>query len=272
MGSLRPALGFAIAALALTGSAFAQSPAETKKPGGGAEGRPAQPETPARTPLPNVPPAPSPAWQRHVEIGGDLAFVARPSRPDSGDPGQRGVAYEPTIGFGIHASWQIHRYVAFRGYFVDARHDVTLPKGALGLRGTVTMPAVYTYAFGARLAPTLPLGDRARTWASAGIGWGRFEFDRMTVKEDGRAEYQVRERADAFIEYPIGVGTSFDILKGVPNIMVSFEVTGAFVSPEEGAAVEHAQAIDSYGRKIRVGGFPHVTSSFVQTIGLSLVF
>ena len=229
--------------------------------------RPPQPETPARTPLPPGPPAEKVPWERHIEIGGDVALVQRPASADAAGNASD-VRYEGAVGFGLHARWEIFKYLRFAAYFIDAHHGIDLPPGALGQQGVLEIESLRTYSFGARLCPTLPIGTRARAWLSVGVGWGRMEFGRMTVK-DATGAFQVRERSDPFVEFPMGIGGSFDI---IPRwLSVELELTGAFVSSEDGDATGQKQAIDGQGRKTHIGGFPELDGTFVQTLGLSLV-
>jgi hypothetical protein len=160
------------------------------------------------------------------------------------------------------------RYLRFTAYFVSARHDVALPPGALGQSGEISLDSVSTYSFGARLSPTIPWSARARSWISVGGGWGRLEFGKMRVTE-GASAFTVKERSASFVEIPLGLGTSFDI---IPNwLSIELEVTGAFALGQEGDALREVQAIDAQGRRRAVSGFPELDATFVQTLGLSLI-
>ena len=238
--------------------------------------RPPQPETPARTRLPPGPPAEKVPWERHIEIGGDFVFIQRPASTDAaGKPSP--IRYEPTVGFGLHARWDIFKYLRFAAYFINANHDVELPAGSLppteaatspGTNGTMSMDPVHTFSFGARLCPTLPISLRARAWASVGAGWGRIQFGRMTI-HDPTGDIVVRERAGPFVEFPLGIGGSFDV---IPRwLSVEIELTGAFVTSQSGENLTDVQAIDKAGKKRAVGGFPEIDGTLVQTVGLSLI-
>lgn len=277
-GVILSAAAFGAAMLSASGSARAQEAAD-----GEAGAAPAQEETagaaknedadaaakkPPRPPLPPQPAAEPPLWARRLDIGGDVAFVARPASATS-EGAATGIRYRTAIGFGLHARWDLFRYLRFTAYFVDTHHTVLIPQGSLGVGGQITLDAAKTYAFGARLSPTLPLGDRGRVWVTSGVGWGRLELGRMSVQEPGREAFEVRERSMSFVEVPVGLGASFEI---VPRwLAVEIEVTGAFVLSQEGNALHDAQAIDTAGRKRVIGSFPEMDASFVQTLGLSLL-
>ena len=266
--------GAARAQEAANEGAKATGPGEGQAEAG--EGKAGEEEGPARPPLPPAPPSRRLPWGRHIEIGGDVALVARPASTLANGTAS-GVRYRPVIGYGVHARWELLRVLRFSAYFVDADHDLQIPPGALdvpdevvaGPREVVAEP-VETIAFGARFAPTLPLGERARAWVSAGIGWGRFSFGRMDISEPGAAgSYKIRERSMSFAEVPIGLGASFDLIRNW--LTVEVEVSGAFTFGQGGEALEEAQAIDAAGRRRSIGALPVIDGSFVQTLGLSLV-
>ncbi|MEJ7733212.1 MAG: hypothetical protein WKG00_28960 [Polyangiaceae bacterium] len=233
--------------------------------------RPPYPETPARTPLPPGSDAKELPWKRHLEIGGDLAFVQRAASEDkAGDPS--GIRYAPAFGFGVHARWELFKYLRFTAYFLDAAHAVDMPAGTgyLGqsAASSYEIDKVHTFSLGARLSPTLPLTDRARAWLTLGVGWGRLEFGEMEITEGGRV-ITVDDRAEAFVEFPLGVGASFDL---VPRwLSLEVEITGALVADQPGDALDNVQGHDNEGHLHDIGGFPGVDGTFVQTVGLSLV-
>lgn len=227
-----------------------------------------EPGPPPRPEHPDLPDSDGLPWHRRIEIGGELAFISRHASTTK-DGEETGINYEPAVGFGFHARWAIFDHLQVVAYFVDAHHTVSLPPGALGLPGDHDLPRVAVYSFGARLSPTWPWADWARSWLTGGIGWGRYEFDRMQVKETGKPSYEIRERSSTFVEVPLGVGTSFEIW---PNwLAFTIEATAAPVFDPGGSAVEDAQAIDADGKKRNVGAFPESSAHLVQTLGLSLL-
>ncbi|WP_437588241.1 hypothetical protein [Sorangium sp. So ce1000] len=213
-------------------------------------------------------------WNRHIEIGPDLALVNRVGSNDAAGQPTR-VRLKPALGLGLHARWEIFDYLRFSAFFVHAEHELALQAGALAQPGTITAepredgaPTVRTLSLGARLAPTLPLSERARSWLSVGISYDRFDFDRMRVSDPG-GEFTVRERGASYVGVPLGLGTSFDIIRGW--LTVELETSGAFVLGRGGDATREGQAIDAQGRRRSVGALPQIRGSFVQTLGLSLV-
>jgi hypothetical protein len=266
-GMIAGCLAWACAAAAPTAHAQDDPPEQDKK---------AQDKKPARPPLPAAPPPVRLPWARHIEIGVDLALVARPASQGA-DGEESRIRYEPALGFGAHARWEIFRWLRFSAYAVGASHDLRIPPGSLGVRGRVQGAApgeeakdvtVETITFGARLAPTLPLSERARSWASIGIGYGRFDFPKMWIEET-LGPNPVRERAMSFVEFPAGIGASFDIIRNW--LAIELEITAAIALGQEGESVRSAQAIDKDGHKRSIGGLPLIDASIVQTLGLSLI-
>jgi hypothetical protein len=222
---------------------------------------------PARPPLPPEPEQKTLPWERALDIGGDFTIVARPATSDvKGRPSA--ARYQPATGFGIHIRWPIVNHFNLTAYFVDCHLPVVLPEGSLGLAGRITSPPVETFVFGARLSPSMTWG-RLTGWLTAGAGWGRFEFARMQVSAPGGGTYVLRERGASFVEFPLGLGLSFEL---VPHwLALEIETTAAFVAGQHGDAFDNAQTVDSAGHLQTVGPLPVMDASIVQTIGLSLL-
>ena len=215
-----------------------------------------------------------PAWERHLELGADFAFVLRPLSNGEVDNGTR---YSAAPGYGFHVRWNMLRWLRFHFYFVDAHHSIELTPGALatGLSdgidpaATVEEPSVSTFVFGGRLAPTWNISDRFRGWLAVGVGWGRFEYPTMVVTETGGQQFEVRERAGVFVEFPFSVGASFDVIEHW--LAVELESTAAPVTGQSGSGHSNFQATDADGNIRSVAGFGAIEASFVQTLGLSLI-
>jgi hypothetical protein len=226
-----------------------------------AEGKPPRPP-----PLPEAEEKTLP-WDRLLDAGGDFTLVARPATHDAkGRPSR--IRYQAATGFGLHIRWPLLKYLQIEGYYVDCHMPVGIPNGALGLADTVTSPSAETFVFGARISPRLAWG-RLVGWLSAGAGWGRFEFPRMTATTSSGATYTLRERGASFVEVPLGLGVSWEVL---PRwISIDVQATAAFVFGQRGDAFDDAQTVDDAGHVRNVGPMPIMDASLVQTIGLSLL-
>ncbi|MGK3999639.1 hypothetical protein [Sorangium sp. So ce1024] len=266
--------GLAAGAVALACAANARAEEPTEAGAGQEAAAAAEPSGPPRPPLPPAPPVPRLPWGRHIEVGADVALVNRiGSRDTAGNPTR--LRLKPAIGVGLHARWEIVEHLRFSAFFVHAEHDLALAPGALAQPGTITAepredgaPSVRTLALGARFAPTLPLSERARSWLSVGIGYDRFYVGRMRIAEPA-GEFTVRERGASYLEIPLGVGMSFDLIRNW--LTIELETSGAFLLGQGGDATRPAQTIDAQGRRRTVGALPQARGSFIQTLGLSLV-
>ncbi|WP_437732427.1 hypothetical protein [Sorangium sp. So ce1335] len=266
--------GLAAGAVALASAATARAEEPTGAGTGAETASAEEPSRPPRPPLPPAPPGPRLPWARHIEVGADVALVHRIGSRDTEGNLTR-VRLKPAIGLGFHARWEILDHLRFSAFFVHAEHALALAPGALSQPGAITAepredgaPSVRTIALGARFAPTLPLSERARSWLSVGIGYDRFYVGRMRVHEPA-GEFTIRERGASYVEIPLGVGVSFDLIRNW--LTIELETSGAFLLGRGGDATRPGQAIDAQGRRRTIGALPQARGSFIQTLGLSLV-
>lgn len=286
--SLAAPLFAALVAFAPVRSARADEPAAPPAPtatiapsaSAPAASAPAAPEKEASPALPDDLPAPGTArppplespeprplpWDRLLDVGGDFVLVARPTSFDVKGH-TSAIRYEPATGFGFHIRWPVLSHLTIEGYYVDVHMPVDIPRGALGVSDPITTPPVETFVVGARLSPSMQWG-RVRAWLTAGAGWGRLEFQRMTATGP-TGTYAIRERGASFLEFPFGLGVSFEIVKRW--LSVDLVGTASFVAAQHGDAFDESQTVDSAGHLHTVGRFPVMDASLVQTIGLSLL-
>lgn len=226
-----------------------------------AEGKPPRPP-----PLPPTEDRTLP-WDRSLDVGGDFALVARPATGDAKGRASR-VRYQAATGFALHIRWPVLKYLQVEAYYVDCHHPVSIPDGALGPSDTITSPSAETFSIGARVSPRLSWGPLVG-WITAGAGWGRLELQRMTATTSSGATYTLRERGGSFVEIPLGLGVSWEI---VPRwISIDVQATAGFVVGQRGEAFDDAQTVDAAGHIRNVGPMPLMDASLVQTIGLSLL-
>lgn len=233
-------------------------------------------KAPRPPPLEALEPAELPV-SRHVDVGLAMALVERLTEGQT-NAGSVNFRYPAMIGVGLSARVDVWKYLRANLYVVRSSTSTDLAAGMLGLPGDPGLVPLTSYALGLRLSPTLRLGPRARTWLSVGAGWGRMEMGRFDVQSRGSSCdpdiqppncYVVRERSFSFLEFPMGFGTSFDIIKNW--LAIEFEATMAFHTAQRGTARNVGQTIDTEGKRTVVGPFPEISATFVQTIGLALV-
>lgn len=229
---------------------------------------------PARPPpLPLLEPAPLPIT-RHIDVGLAVGMIQRVAEGQT-DGSTAIVRYPWAVGVGLSARVDVWKYLRANLYAVRGSTTIDMAPDtlgfhdpSLGLHDDPGPASLTSYSFGLRLSPTLPLGPRARTWLSVGAGWGRLEVGRFEVASAGKS-FLVRERAFSFVEIPVGIGTSIDIIKNW--LSLEFEVTGAFHVAQRGTALRQGQAIDTEGHRVPMLALPMLSASFMQTLGLALV-
>jgi hypothetical protein len=285
-----PAKPVAPAAQPPAAASSAAPAADTASPAPGTA--PAKPKPDPATVLPPRPPTlaydPPPVvpWERHLEVGPDLAFVTQPASHDYHGMPTR-VHYASTFGFAAHVTWQMLKYLQFSVYFVDSNHGLRFDPGALGLPGQISTPnSAHTYSLGGRFQPLFPFTERIRGWLSGGIGWARWDFPRMEVTEHGatncalntyvvpkpperRGCYMLYERNNNMAVFPLGLGASFDLVPHHLALVVEF--TAAIPAFQSGTAVSSTRAVNDAGANVPVGGLPVIDVMLVESLGLSLV-
>ncbi|MEM1029824.1 MAG: hypothetical protein AAGN82_05705 [Myxococcota bacterium] len=227
-----------------------------------------------RPPLDDVIAPAAPPWNRRLEVGGVAAVVVRPFA-DAVVP-NTGISYRAAPAWGVVFRWALYDWVAVHPYFLDSHHALGIPQGAFatGAANSIAPDATYetdsviTFSFGAKLAPTWEVTPRLRLWGSFGVGWGRFEF-RSLALEEGTTTFSVNERDSVFIEFPIGLGLSYDVIDRW--LAVGYEATGAPVTGQTGTAHEAVQAVDGDGNLRDVGPVGAIEASFVQSLSLTVI-
>ncbi|MEQ9318797.1 MAG: hypothetical protein RIF41_06535 [Polyangiaceae bacterium] len=235
-------------------------------------------QTEPRPPEVDVPVPDEPEWTRHIEVGADAAFVLRPFH---NGVVESPIRYESAIAWGLHAHFNALPWLRLTPYFLDVHHGLDIPQGALVTSGqsidpswTLSDATVTTYVFGLKVQPTLNFTPRLRAWLTAGIGWGRFGFPEMTVMTDpedpdSSDNFVIRQRKSTFVEFPLGLGISFDIIDRW--LALEFESLAAPMTGQSGNAHERFQAIGPEGTVRNVGRFGAAEVSFVQALSFSLI-
>jgi opacity protein-like surface antigen len=238
-----------------------------------AAGAPAK-KTPAPAPI-RPPPyprdidtPPPTTTTRHVEVGFSLLAISRPAADvvPSGAPAY--IKYAPTLGLQASLRIPIHRYFHIGAFVTGGRHHIDYEKGALGVHGSIDGSPLTTIWFGLKAMPTWPITERVRLFGIAGFAWGRLELPPMTAHEPGHEPFAIDDRGSSFVSFPIGVGTSIEVVKNW--LTVDFELD---VSPnvhKDGTMFVGVQAIDG-GSERQIGPFPKDRVIYTQSLGVSLI-
>lgn len=205
--------------------------------------------------------------ERHVDVGPRALLVTRLAESEV-DGKETGISYDPAPGVGAWMRVLVHRYFQVGASWTWATHKLSMDRGALGLGGSIETDSVTSYSLEVHLMPTLPIGDRVRLWASAGVGWGRHYYPPMHVT-DASGTFTVRDRAASFVDFPLGVGGMVEL---VPQwLSIDLDVIAAPTLPEDGSARTEIHSLDGGGRRRLVGPIPGTTVSFIQALGLSVL-
>ena len=118
------------------------------------------------------------------------------------------------------------------------------------------------------------LADDADWRARTRVGHGRHRLGAPRVRShvfvrSDAGRYVIRERRASIVEVPLGLGGSFEVVRGW--LAIQIELTGSVMVSQEGNALERAQAIDASGKRRTVASLPLLDASFTQSVGLSLI-
>lgn len=198
-----------------------------------------------------------------LQIGPDFGLIERPAQPNGA-----GVEYAPGITYGAHAQVSTARWLRFSLYYLHGSQPLTVPRGSLYEDATVhpERDRLSSYVLGARIQPTLNLGERLHLWASAGAGWGKVSVSAMQVGAGSGTTMQVGPREGVLVELPFGVGGSFDIIKRW--LAISVDATYAPITNQSGDLYREVQAIDDKGRLHHVGPMPKLSPAMSATASI----
>lgn len=180
-----------------------------------------------------------------------------------------GIGYEPAPQLSFQGRGYVWSWLNAAIYYRRASHELTLPRGAAGFDYVhIDKDKILAYSLGARLEPTYHVSDEFRTWLSLGVGWGRMSSGKIDVTERERS-FTVPERAGVFVEVPIGIGASFEV---VPNwLALQAEIDVAPLSKQSGKLFDSTAFVDSQGSLSYAGPMPTQTVSGSFLLGVSLL-
>jgi opacity protein-like surface antigen len=180
-----------------------------------------------------------------------------------------GIAYEPALQLSFQARGYVWSWLNAAVYHRRASHGIDLPRGAAGFDyERIEIDKALAYSLGARIEPTYRVSDVFRAWVSVGLGWGRMSLDRVHVQEATRS-YTVRERAGVFVEVPMGIGASYEL---VPRwLTVQMEADIAPLSKQSGTLFGPTPYVDSNGSLHFTGSFPTQSLSTSFLLGVSFL-
>jgi hypothetical protein len=205
---------------------------------------------------------------RHIELGFSLLSISRPAAGEVEGGAPALITYSPTLGLQASLRIPIHRYFEAGAFITGGRHHIDFANGALGVNGKIDGSPLTTIWFGAKALPTLPIGDYVRLFGVVGFAWGRFEFPQMTAQEPGRPPFVIKGRGSSFVTFPLGVGSSFEVIRNW--LAIDLELDVAPCVHKDGTSFVKVQTIDSGALRV-IGPLPKAVVTYTQSLGVSLI-
>lgn len=208
-----------------------------------------------------MPPAPAvpPPWRHdRLALGPDLGVMTRAA---SGT----GVSYAAGVAYGAHLNVPFLRWLSMSLYYLHADQSMSIDgPAAWGTAAELSVSdSLSSYLLGARLQPTLPIGERAAAWLNVGAAWGVLSFP--VVRAAAADPYVIRTPPHSFIEFPLGIGGEWEL---VPR-WLALQANAEFAIAVDDAA-SPVQSVTQSGLLAYSRALPGFTHSFVSTIGLAL--
>ncbi|RLB48288.1 MAG: hypothetical protein DRI90_25520 [Deltaproteobacteria bacterium] len=207
-------------------------------------------------------------------MGGGVVYV---SRPLFGALPSTTPHYQTAVGFGVDLRWDLLSFLRVHPYFLHVVHDVPIPGGALttGADNSISAGTKFpetsaaTFSFGVRVEPVWWLNERLRAWLSAGVGWGRLRIPVQVAVDPAVGELFLPDRAFSFVEFPLGIGAGFDIIKRW--LAVNYDLAVVPVTGQSGVAIEPFQAMDDSGQVRDIGPLEPFDVYFAHSLNLALI-
>lgn len=196
--------------------------------------------------------------ERHIEIGPDVGIWSRPAEGDS-------IEYEPALAYGVHLRVPLASFLAITGYFSQASHSVTIPRGSLGLDFEIEQEPLQVTHLGSRLEPTLEPIPNLRLWLGLGIAWGHIRAE----EPDSDGEMAYADRSGVYLEYSGSLGATWDV---IPSwLAVSLSGSAGVLTAQTGDLFDDHQVIQKDGTTTTMGAMPELAGSYSALLGLGIV-
>lgn len=249
----------------------APEPTEATGPTEGAEVDPAL-ARPARPPPLEPLRVKGPPWPDRFWVGLGLGISERLASADAAGAASD-LRYGNTFGARTELGLVLAPWLGASLFHVLAYPSLEAPRGAI-VAGAERDPSdgasVFTFTFGARFHPTLPLSERVSLGAIVGFSWSRVEVPALTLRDVSGATtstFRVPKRALSYYQVPVGLRGSFYL---VPRrLSVDLEVAVGVPFLFDGDGRSPGQAIDAAGRMRDVARLPDPSVEVSQTLGLA---
>ncbi len=221
-----------------------------------------EPAEPKASEQPVVAPAPAFGRRRTVDFGPLFGVTWRTTDAPT--------SYDAGFTWGAFARVDVWRFLAARLSYLNSGHTVDGSPSVDGApRGAY--PTVTSYSFRATLEPTWApsfAAEQLRLFGVLGVGWGKTRIEH--IEDDDSAHHLTSVRAGVFLEYPLGLGASYDLLDGWLSVGALY--TFALHSRATGPIHQEARGVTRGGERVTVAGLPEPTHSQTLALTLAVVF
>lgn len=206
----------------------------------------------------SVPESPPIARINTLEVGPLFGLSLRKGDSDR-------LSYSPAFAWGGYLKTDLLRFLSARVSYVNSIHEVDGKPLIEGVEsGSYTDVSTFSLRF--TLEPTWRWAD-LRAFGVLGVGWGKLRVDHVD-SDDGF--HLAASQAGVFIEYPLGIGLSYDLLDGWLTAGALY--TFALHSKVTGNIYGDTRGITQDGQRVTIGGLPRVEYSQLVALTVAAVF
>lgn len=220
------------------------------------------PEPTAGDQTPGSVPSPPPLGPlRSMEVGPLFGVTWRTAQGD-------GPKYSPGLTWGAFVKSDVWPFLSVRASYQNSHHAVE-GQGNLASAeadhtplGEADFPTVTSFSLRFDLEPSWSYQD-LRVFGVLGVGWGKLRVEHV---DDASGFHLTSRQAGVLIEYPLGVGASYDLLDGwlAAGVLYTF----SFHSNLTGTIYNTTRGTTQAGQRVDVSGLPTLSSS--QQLALTL--
>ncbi len=202
---------------------------------------------------------------RMAELGVGSGFVYRRASTDT-DNNPGGISYGGSLGIDAQARAYLVPWLRIAVYYLGGYESIDIPRGAASIEyDDLDLGRAWAFSLGGRIEPTWHVSDRFRAFGIVGAGWGRMKTPPMQVQNEATS-YAVDRRAGVWVEFPVGVGATFDVVRN--RLGLSFESTVAPHGSQSGSLFGAVQYVDSNGTMGHVQGMPKLSLSVATMLNV----
>src|SRR5690606_28735112 len=202
------------------------------------------------------------AWVRSLEVGPLFGLTLRSADGD-------GLKYSPGFTWGAFAKSDVWPFLGLRASYQNSSHTIE-GEGSINAAdasrasiGAAHFPTVSSFSLRFSVEPTWTHQD-LRVFGGLGIGWGKLRVEHV---DDATDFHVTSKQAGVLVEYPLGIGASYDLLDGW--LAVGALYTFSLHSNMTGSIYDTSRGTSQGGQRVDVSGLPTISSSQQLTLTLA---